>query len=365
MLISWAHRVSGDYATSSNWSPAVVPGPSDDVSIGLNGTYTVTSAADESVNSLSILDKPATLFITGPSTFSDALGVVNDGTIVVDSGSQMFVDTTNTTNTTLSNVGTIELNNSALLIGGNGLFGPVTTIVLTGGGHINLSGGEIIGFIDGVTVVSDNTISGTAVLNFSDGGQEAHGTWVNQGIIDASTPNGTLTISHTIVENTGLIEASNGSLLEFIVAPLHNDAQGVVEAKGANSVVIMDATLESGHYTNAGLIAAIVSGTVLINDPEGGVLDNTNGTIEAGHGATVAVDETDITGGFVTILKGGLLESENAPAAITGAIVTNAGTIGAEGENLTISGNVTNTGTLDANNATLEIDGAVSGGKAN
>ena len=65
MLVSWAHRVSGDYATSDNWSPAVVPGPSDDVSISVNGTYTVTSSVDEAVNSLSILDKHATLLIEG------------------------------------------------------------------------------------------------------------------------------------------------------------------------------------------------------------------------------------------------------------------------------------------------------------
>ena len=67
MLISWAHRVSGDYATSANWSPAVVPGPSDDVSISVNGTYTVTSSVDEAVNSLSLLDKHATLLIEGTS----------------------------------------------------------------------------------------------------------------------------------------------------------------------------------------------------------------------------------------------------------------------------------------------------------
>jgi hypothetical protein len=62
MLISWAHRANGDFATASNWSPTVVPGPSDDVSIGVNGTYTVTSSVDESVNSLSILDKPRDSF---------------------------------------------------------------------------------------------------------------------------------------------------------------------------------------------------------------------------------------------------------------------------------------------------------------
>jgi hypothetical protein len=191
----------------------------------------------------------------------------------------------------------------------------------------------------------------------------AHGVWINQGIIDASTPNGSLTIERTAIENSNVLEATNGGLLSFSVAPVHNAAQGVIEAKGENSEVIMGVNLGSGIVTNAGLIAAVHSGTVLMQDVIG--LDNTNGTIEADHGSTVLLEDATINGGFVTVLKGGLLESEPhqqsfAPNTITGAAVTNAGTIGAEGANLTIIGDVTNTGTLDANNATLLIEGACS-----
>ena len=45
--VSWKLGVSGDFATASNWSPAAVPGPTDDVTIGAKGTYIVTSSADE------------------------------------------------------------------------------------------------------------------------------------------------------------------------------------------------------------------------------------------------------------------------------------------------------------------------------
>ena len=82
------------------------------------------------------------------------------------------------------------------------------TVSFTGGGHINLSGGGIISGFMGVTVVSDNTISGTGGIDFSDGGQEAHGTWINQGIVDASTPNGTLSFDRTVIENSGILEAT-------------------------------------------------------------------------------------------------------------------------------------------------------------
>ena len=75
-------------------------------------------------------------------------------------------------------------------------------------------------------------------------------------------------------------------------------------------------------------------GTVLFQDVF--PVDNTNGTIEAGHGSTVALQDAYIDGGIVTTLKGGLLESEpfgsnSDPSAITGAAIPNAGTIGAEG----------------------------------
>ena len=361
MYIFWTRGVSGDFATTSNWIPAAVPGPADEAIIGANGTYTVTSSVDETVDSLIFAQKHATLFITGPSTFTMTNGGFNDGTIVVDSDSSVFVGT-NTTHTTLLNLGTIDLDNSLLWIGHPSAPGP-GTVSLTGGGHINLSGGEIIGGFAGVTVVSDNTISGTGVIDFSNGGQEAHGTWINQGIVDASTPNGTLSFEHTIIENSSILEATNGGLLDFVVAPVDNAAQGVVEAKGENSEVIMGTTLSSGPDINAGLIAAVHSGTLLINSQFD--LVNTDGTIEAGHhGSTVDLEGSTIVGGFVTALHGGIIEAEQFASTITGAVVTNAGTIGAEGANLTIIGDVTNTGTLNANNASLIIDGAVSGGKA-
>ena len=365
MSISWSQGVSGDFATASNWNPAAVPGPADDATVGAKGTYTVTSSIDETVDSLNITDKSATLLINGASTFSDNFGGVNDGTIIVDgSFSRMFIDnTTTTTNITLSNVGAIELDNSAIWIGN---YPGAPTVLLTGGGHINLSGGEIFGFTLGVTVVSDNTISGTGAINLSGGGQEAHGTFINQGVVDASTPNGTLFLSHAIIDNSSILEATNGGLLNFVVAPLHNEAGGIVEANGPNSEVMMGFNLASGNHVNAGLIEAVNLGTVLIQDTF--ALDNTSGTIEAGHGSTVVVDEASIDNGFVTILTGGLLKSgtpqQHGSSFITGAVVMNAGKIGAEGANLSIIGDVTNTGTLDANNATLVIDGAVSGGKA-
>ena len=177
MLIVWRLGASGDFATASNWAPAAVPGSADEaVIIGLPASYTVTSSVNETVDSLAILN--AALSITGASSFTTTNGGLNAGTILIDSGSYMFIGTNAANTTTLANLGTIDLENDSVLWIGSGFQASAGTDLLTGGGHINLSGGEIIGAIFDVTVVSDNTISGTGIIDFSAGGQEAHGTWI-------------------------------------------------------------------------------------------------------------------------------------------------------------------------------------------
>ena len=53
----------------------------------------------------------------------------------------------------------------------------------------------------------------------------------------------------------------------------------------------------------------------------------------------------------MTVLHGATIEAEQAAGTIFAAVVTNAGTIGAEGANLTINGDVTNARALiDASN---------------
>jgi hypothetical protein len=294
--VSWARGVSGDFAAASNWTPAEVPGPANDVTIAAKGNYTVTSSSNETVDSLTIANKHATLFITGPSTVATTIGGYNNGAISVDNGSQLDVGAQGQT-TTFNNVGHIELDDSQFVIAGN--------VVLQGNGNVNLSAGEILGF---GTLSTDNTISGSGTIG-SVGGpiltNEAN------GIIDANDPNAPLIIDATPVKNTSLI--------------------------------------------NSGLLEATHGGTLLLS----GIISNTtNGTVESDHGSTIVLDGGNIFGGFVTVKFGATIEAEQVAGTIFAA-VTNAGTIGAEGANLEVTATVSNTGTLDATNATLSIDGDV------
>ena len=140
MLISWRQGVSGDFATASNWNPAAVPGPVDDVTIGAKGTYTVTSSVNETVDALSILDKHATLFVTGASNFATTNGV-NDGTIVVDSGSSLSISNPiPPPQGSFENSGTLEATNTNNLSIGGSLSFSDETITNTRQGVIEANG---------------------------------------------------------------------------------------------------------------------------------------------------------------------------------------------------------------------------------
>ena len=295
--VAWARGRSGDFATASNWNPAEVPGPANDVTIGVKGNYTVTSAADEIVDNLIISNKHAALFITGPSTFATTTGGVNNGTISADNGSELDVGASGQT-TTFTNLGNIDVVGSQFVIAGD--------VSLHGNGNANLSGGEILGF---GTLSTDNTISGSGTIG-----------------------------------NVG------GPILT-------NDATGVIDANDSNAPLIIDATpVKNTSLTNAGLLEATHGGTLLLS----GIISNTTtGTVEADHGSTIGLEGGNIFGGTVTVLHGATIEAEQAAGTIFAAVLTNAGTIGAEGANLEISSNLTNTGTLDATNARLSIDGDV------
>jgi hypothetical protein len=424
--VSWKFGVSGDFATASNWSPAAVPGPADDVTIGTKRTYTVTSSANETIDSLTITDKHATLFITGASSFSTTNGV-NDGTIIVDSGSSLnisnpvppplgsFVNSGTLVATNINNLprgGSLEFSFETItntpkgIIEAN-LVGAHTTIV---GGTLETQGANaviVLGagagsipsapILDGTQPHNPVNIEGNVAIIGEDVGRLA-GTINNSGVItmeggifpwlvcdgnvtlegrgDITMTNptgfplslapsifgGVLTNVDNTISGTGAIGQPNGLEVNTFDGTFINEAKGTIDADASGPLLIAGV----GPDTNAGLMGATQGGTLLI---ESVTIDNflhhAKGTVEAGHNSTVGLENATITGGFVKALSGSMIEAEQGSNTITGAHVKNAGTIGAESANLTIVGDVNNhKGDLDANNATLVIDGAVKGGTA-
>src|SRR5580692_10098127 len=95
--IDWKTDVTGSFNTAADWTPAKVPGSSDDAILRnfSGGAYTVTSSVSNVVGAMDIYSK-ATLSITA-GTFSDDFaaaiggGSSDAGTIAVASGATFAV----------------------------------------------------------------------------------------------------------------------------------------------------------------------------------------------------------------------------------------------------------------------------------
>src|SRR5262245_31205370 len=69
-LIHWNNGAGGIWTTAANWSPAVVPGASDDVAIDLAGTYSVTATGPITIRSLTIGAASGSQTLLGSGTIS-------------------------------------------------------------------------------------------------------------------------------------------------------------------------------------------------------------------------------------------------------------------------------------------------------
>jgi hypothetical protein len=450
MNITWRLGVSGDFATASNWNPAAVPGPADDVTIGVKGTYTVTSSASQTVDSLTIADKHATLFING-SSFTTITGGVNGGTITLSSGniaSSGTLDNNNVisgtggigvatlvnnvggiidasgvdplfiTSSLIENSGTLESTSSVglefpmtgstidntpfgvieavgansrvalaevTIVGGTLKTKGANAVIDIGPSYVTFDGtqpGNPVNVEGNVRLASEDdlflegTINNTGVITLVGGALpwvicEGNVTLEGGGDITLTNPysmplvtegaifGGVLTNVDNFISGTGEIgQQTSGSGVGTFV----NETKGVIDADASTPLIIAGV----GPDTNAGLIEATQAGTLLIQDVTiDNFLNGSQGTVKATRQSTVGLENATIVGGLVKALPGSMIEAEQGSNTITGADVKNAGTIGAEGANFTIIGDVHNhKGNLDANNATLVIDGAVKGGTA-
>ncbi len=152
----------------------------------------------------------------------------------------------------IKNQGTIQLN------GGGGsniqLLGDSTSVMLTGGGIINMTvaGGGGNAFIDqavgGVTLTNvNNTIQGAG--NIGNGGL----TLVNQATINANSSGQTLLLNGSGgVTNTGLMEASNGGVLQMNSVTVNNGGGHITANSGSNVQIFGNSVIQGGTLTNNG-----------------------------------------------------------------------------------------------------------------
>jgi autotransporter passenger strand-loop-strand repeat protein len=175
--VIWASGVSGNFAVAANWNPATVPGSSNDVQISPSGTYTITSSANETVNSLTTAVGATLDLVGGTFTINNGTGSgINAGTILVQAGATLVLDGV------VSNTGAINV------FGGvEYLYGTCSGTTLSSGG-VQYDYGTATGTIVGSGSFQDIEIGGTATGTTLSGGiQYDYGTASNTTVNSNST----------------------------------------------------------------------------------------------------------------------------------------------------------------------------------
>jgi hypothetical protein len=220
---------------------------------------------------------------------------------------------------TINNVGTITLNGGNISLNSAGFS-------LQGGGTLNMGGYSITGQGSNGTVTNvDNKIQGAGGLSYV--------TLYNQsaGVINANTSGQTLSITGSTVNNSGILEASNGGTLQlgggnYSGGPTYVNG-GTIQAQNGSTVLL--GFTGGGDYTN-------VSNTV------------TGSTLRTTGSGVIQVSEGEILTG---ITNQGNLNVVNVPGVTPGqnlaylaGTINNTGTITMVNANILLSGNVNLTG---------------------
>ena len=317
--VVWDPSIPGEPPTwnyALNWSPAVVPGSSNAVTIGAN--FTVASDADNSAGQLS-LGQGATLTIGDDTTFTVDDALNNSGVIQFAGLGSLILSGS------IVNSGEIETGSHVVKN-----LPPLDFISLEG--DVDISGG-------GKIVLSDPADVFAAHVG----------------------PPSTLTLTSAI-DGVGEISGMN---LDIAGGP------GSIIADGS----VSDTTVAANQYADTLTIDAAgpITNDNVLGATNSGVLVIKNDVENIGQFATLNADGGTIDIDGITVF-GGLLESEGVGGDITAdnatldgstyGALTNTGPLRLEnsGSSLTLAGSIVNDGTmaLTAANETLVVDGNVS-----
>jgi Bacterial Ig domain len=311
LSFSWI-KAGGDWNTGSNWSPAGVPGAGDTALITKSGTYTVTSSQS---NSVAILNTETYLTLAINAAAFDITGGTGAGKLA----------------------GKIAVADAASL----GLGADATQSTFNYTAVTTLAAGADP---TDLVISGDVTLNGAGKINLSDS---------NDQIVSDGTLSSLTTIGGTTIAGAGTIGDGDLSVI--------NQAKGIINA---NSSVGSALTIATANFSNAGLVEATSHGVLVL---DGDIANASTGIVKAAASGTyIELDGATITGGTISNVSGSSIDSIGGASEIsTSTTLVNAGRLGAEGGDLTITGPVKSTGTLDANGALLDLAGSFSGsGKA-
>ena len=318
---SWALPVDGTWTDAARWSPAGVPGPTDDVCITLAGTYTVTLNGGRSIRSLTLGDAAnagvQTLWIQGTAAqaalLTSSSGITSWGSMRLESTGGAQASGLSLVSGVLTNWGTLE--------------------VSTGSG--------------GSRQVSASLVNhGRVVLGTSTQFQKNLGVYTNDGVF-AVTPGNLLTIiglSQTFNQNGGTLSLGG---LELTSATFNFNGGSI-----AGTPVLLNAALNIGPGSTGTASFSMRGSSPLSGDVAAGQRVLVHGTTASRAILTAATGFTNAGNITLESLSG---TASVADLTVASGILTNLGTIDIQpgaGGFRTVSASLANRGTVNVNTRT-------------
>jgi uncharacterized repeat protein (TIGR01451 family) len=311
----------GLWTTASNWSPAGVPGPADDVQIGTSQTaFNCTLNASTTVNSVTITDP----YITSPQ-------------LIITGGAQLTI---NAASSTASGT-TIDMNGQILGAGSLSVGGP---FVFRGG---------IIGGTGALTIAS----SGSLTFSGTGSSMQLNRATTNDGTITHSSATSSVYLGN-VLTNTGLFHITvNADVYNSGSGSIENDATGTIrKSTGAGT-----AGFHVNVDNNAGGTIEAISGTLVLRggtSASGSAFTTTNtpsqSTLQFGSGTTYTiVSGTSFGGSGIVQILGTLNVSAPADVTIANIVLESNGTISGSGVVRVGSAMTWNGGTMNGGGTTV------------
>ena len=252
--VNWISPTSGSWDVATNWSPAIVPGPGDDVDINVTGVTVTISSNVESVNSITA-DDPLVisgggLTVAASSTISGGLTMTGGSLTASGTGADMTVMGA----TTVSSASVYTQNGATVaLVGLAGVQSSGVTIEATG------AGSELE--LPNMTAITDTSYSD--LVEAYDGGT-------------VSLPSLADLTANVYLESEG-----QGSVLS--IANLTTFTVGSVFAAGGSNLTAQDGgQIDSDSLTTIDGVTLTLSDTASISLGQMSNIDNSSVYVDAG-----------------------------------------------------------------------------------
>jgi hypothetical protein len=316
----WNTASNGNWNVGGNWNPTGPPTGTDNATIAVAGTYTVTLSDNLAITNLTLNNATATLNQTGGTLtvngmitltaglYSLGNGVISGGSIVSGGGTLQGTTLGSRLNNVTVGIGVLDFGTAfrSILLQGTSNFGSGATIHLS-------ANSTSLGFEQ--TVTHDNLVVNLTAANSV--------IEVNGNHTVTFGPNTTITNNTT---STNEIGSDN-----FVVGTSSVQNQGLIRNIGTGQLSI---TSDAFRNQSGGVVRS-TAGTVAITSP--GEINQTGGLFDVNGGTLTLGGANWDNNGTITLSSGTL----NLGGSFTTA---NIGSLTRTGGSIQITGNLNNTG---------------------